>query len=266
MEVLKGPASAVYGSDAIGGVIQVFTRRSDGPLRADVGLAAGSQGTVKLEAAVRGGTKTFDHAASLSVERSSGFNATNEKSTFSYVPDRDGYRRANGSLRLGAEVSSGHRLSLVALKNRTDSQYDGSRSKPLVDDHAITNTTAARLAWDAQWSRDLRTELSLGEGRDAYETTPSVYQTETRIRSLALNGSYQLGAGISSTAWWSIVKTGWTTPACAAAPAAAALRPVWLWATSHAGHLRCKPSFMCVPMTTPSLVWPTPAPPQSAMQ
>lgn len=195
VEVLKGPASAVYGSDAIGGVIQVFTRRSDGPLMADLGLAAGTQGTVKLEAAVRGGNKTFDHAASVSVERSSGFNATNEKSQFSYVPDRDGYRRANGSLRLGAEVSSGHRLSLVALKNRTDSQYDGSRSKPLVDDHAITNTTAARLAWDAQWSRELRTELSLGEGRDAYETSPSVYQTETRIRSLALNGSYQLGGG-----------------------------------------------------------------------
>jgi vitamin B12 transporter len=193
VEVLKGPASAVYGSDAIGGVIQVFTRRSDGPLMADLGLAAGTQGTVKLEAAVRGGNKTFDHAASVSVERSSGFNATNEKSQFSYVPDSDGYRRANGSLRLGAEVSSGHRLSLVALKNRTDSQYDGSRSKPLVDDHAITNTTAARLAWDAQWSRELRTELSLGEGRDAYETRPSVYQTETRIRSLALNGSYQLG-------------------------------------------------------------------------
>lgn len=47
IEVLRGPAAAVYGSDAIGGVIQLFTRKGDGALTPSIGVGIGTYNTKK---------------------------------------------------------------------------------------------------------------------------------------------------------------------------------------------------------------------------
>ncbi|NCT82949.1 MAG: TonB-dependent receptor [Comamonadaceae bacterium] len=196
VEVLKGPASAIYGSDAVGGVVQIFTRKGGAKTGAELGLALGNLGTRKLDGAVYGSAGIFDYAVSAATDRSSGFNATVDyPGSFSYVPDRDGYRRHEGSVRLGAQLAEGHRAELVAMRSHVNGQYDASKSKPLVDDHTLQDTDAARLAWTAQWAPALLTQLSYGESRDRYETTPSPYLTITRIKNLALTGYYQLGQG-----------------------------------------------------------------------
>lgn len=195
VEVLKGPASAIYGSDAVGGVVQIFTRKGGSKTGVDLGVAAGNLGTRKADGAVYGSFGLFDYAVSAAVDRSDGFNATTPDSTFSYVPDRDGYRRREGSVRLGAQLAEGHRAELVAIRSHVNGQYDASRSKPLVDDHTLQDTDAARLAWTAQWAPALQTQLSYGESRDRYETTPSPYLTITRIKNVALTGYYQLAQG-----------------------------------------------------------------------
>lgn len=196
VEVLKGPASAIYGSDAVGGVVQIFTRKGGGKTGLDLGVAAGNLGTRKLDGAVYGSFGLFDYAVSAAVDRSDGFNATVDyPGSFSYVPDRDGYRRREGSLRLGAQIAEGHRAEIVALRSHVNAQYDASKSKPLVDDRTLQDTDAARLAWTAQWAPALQTQLSYGESRDRYETTPSPYLTITRIKNVALTGYYQLAKG-----------------------------------------------------------------------
>jgi vitamin B12 transporter len=196
VEVLRGPASAIYGSDAVGGVVQIFTRKGDKRLALELGAGAGSLGTRKLDAAIFGASGAIDFALSVATERSDGFNSTLDlPGSFSYVPDRDGWRGRNASLRLGLQASAEQRLELIALKSHLDGQYDASKSRPLADDHSIQDTEAARLSWSAQWSPALQTQLSVGESKEAYETRPSPYRTETRIRNLALNGSYALGQG-----------------------------------------------------------------------
>lgn len=196
VEVLKGPASAVYGSDAVGGVVQIFTRKGAGPLALELGAGAGSLGTRKLDASASGKQGAIDFALSLAAERSDGFNATLDvPGSYSYVPDRDGWRSHNMSLRLGSQLSAAHRVELLALSSHVDSQYDGSKFAPTADDHSLQDTRAARLAWSAQWLPALQTQLSAGQSSERYETTPSPYLTETRIRNLALNGAYQFGPG-----------------------------------------------------------------------
>ncbi|MDY0107493.1 MAG: TonB-dependent receptor plug domain-containing protein, partial [Giesbergeria sp.] len=54
IEVLRGPAAAVYGSDAIGGVVQLFTRKGEGPARPYAGVGLGTHGLRKVEAGVSG--------------------------------------------------------------------------------------------------------------------------------------------------------------------------------------------------------------------
>ena len=55
IEVLRGPQSALYGSDAIGGVINIISRRGEGPLQSSGGLEFGSDSLQKQVVAVRGG-------------------------------------------------------------------------------------------------------------------------------------------------------------------------------------------------------------------
>ena len=192
IEVLKGPASAIYGSDAIGGVVQIFTRKGGSRLSLDLGAAVGNLGTKKLDGGIFGSSGIFDYAVSAAAERSDGFNATLDlPGSFSYVPDRDGYRNHNASARFGAQLSREHRVDLIALQSHVDGQYDGSKSKPLIDDHSLQDTKAASLNWSAQWLPQLQTSATFGQSSERYETTPSPYLTETKLRNIGLNGSYE---------------------------------------------------------------------------
>ncbi|MGV2740267.1 TonB-dependent receptor, partial [Salmonella enterica] len=94
IEVLRGPAAAVYGSDAVGGVIQIFTRKGEGPAQPYVGIGAGSHGTYKAEAGVAGSAGeggVVDYALGLEREISDGFNA---RPVAGQNPDKDGLRRS----------------------------------------------------------------------------------------------------------------------------------------------------------------------------
>ena len=196
VEVLKGPASAIYGSDAVGGVVQIFTRKGGSKTSVDLGVAFGNLGTRKLDGGVFGSAGIFDYAVSLAGERSDGFNSTIDyPGSFSYVPDRDGWRKHQATARLGAQLAEGQRVEAIVIKSHVNAQYDASKSKPLVDDRSLQDTDAARLAWTAQWAPALQTQLSYGESRDRYETTPSPYLTITHVKNLALTGSYLLGQG-----------------------------------------------------------------------
>lgn len=66
IEVLRGPQSALYGSQAIGGVINIITAQGEGPMRGSASAQGGSFGTYALNTAVSGGAEGVSYAASLS--------------------------------------------------------------------------------------------------------------------------------------------------------------------------------------------------------
>ncbi|WIV97017.1 TonB-dependent receptor plug domain-containing protein [Kinneretia aquatilis] len=196
VEVLKGPASAIYGSDAVGGVVQIFTRKGGPRLQAELGAGLGNLGTRKLDAGLTGSSGLLDFALSAAAERSDGFNSTiDSPSSFSYIADRDGWKNHNLKGRIGLQLNAAHRLEALALSNHSDAQYDGSKSSPDNDDHSIQDTRVAQLSWSAQWLPALQTQLSLAQSTEKYETKPSVYLTETQLRNISLNGSYQIAKG-----------------------------------------------------------------------
>ncbi|MDH0863523.1 TonB-dependent receptor [Mitsuaria sp. GD03876] len=189
IEVLKGPASALYGSDAIGGVVQIFTRKGSGRTQLDLGVGGGNLGQAKADIGVSGSTAAFDYAASLAMDRGTGFNVYSRTDNKSFNPDRDGWRGYSGSLRLGGRVAEGQRLAFTGLKSRSNAGYDAGKN---ADDRTITDTLAARLSLDSTWSEALSTQLSAGQSEEDYETKPtSPYLTKTRIRSASLQGFYR---------------------------------------------------------------------------
>lgn len=191
IEVLKGPASALYGSDAIGGVVQIFTRKGQSRPQLELTAGYGSLGTSRLGASLSGKQDIFDYAVTVAGERSDGFNAKDNPKSYGYNPDRDGWNKYNASLRVGAQLSREQRIELMALKSYLNAQYDASAT---TDDHAIDDTRATRLAWQSLWTPDLQTTLSVSQGQAHYETKPSPYVTDTRVTSYALDGSYRIDA------------------------------------------------------------------------
>ena len=73
IEILRGPQSALYGSDAMGGVVNIVTRKGAKDPKVSVSVEGGSYGTLNTRAAVSGGTDTISYAFSLSGFRTDGF-------------------------------------------------------------------------------------------------------------------------------------------------------------------------------------------------
>jgi len=132
IEIVRGPRSSLYGSEAIGGVIQIFTRKGGGLLKPFFSLGGGSNNAYKASAGVAGGGKRGWFSLSASGNRTEGFNACNGKPSpagagcFTIEPDNDGYRNVSGSLRTGYRFDNGLEVDAHALHANGDNQFDGS--------------------------------------------------------------------------------------------------------------------------------------------
>ena len=193
IEVLRGPAAAVYGSDAVGGVVQLFTRRGRGAAQPSASLAVGRYGTRQAQAGVSGMTpEQLDYALSLAHGRSDGFNARNAPTA---NPDEDGWERSAAQARVGLQLDPRHHVDAGLLATRLRAQYDGSRTN---DDVARHTLTTGSLGWQGRWSDEASTQAQLGESRNTYETQPSFYRTETTLRNAVLQHEQRLGRQVVS--------------------------------------------------------------------
>ena len=189
IEIVRGPAAAVYGSDAMAGVIQIFTKRGDGAPRANVAVGVGNHGTRRIEAGISGQSGAVDYALGASRAISSGFNSRPDPA---YNPDKDGYRSTTANARIGLQVNDAHRLEAGFTHTRMDAQYDGFGTKGL-DEHGNNRLTTASLAWNAKWSEVYDTRLSLSRSTTKYETTPDPYRTKTQLSDVLLQNNLRLG-------------------------------------------------------------------------
>jgi len=194
IEVLRGPAAAIYGSDAVSGVVQIFTRQGEKGFFPSVRLGVSSYNTRELNASLRGGDGELDYALGFSKDSSDGFNAKPSGTN----PDRDGYRNQSFSGRFGWQVLPGQKLELTVLDNDQTAQYDASGSYPPVNDIAKHHLQTLGVNWSSRWSEAWNTRLGVTKGTDRYETAPSVYLTETQVSTYLLRNELRAGTGLLS--------------------------------------------------------------------
>jgi vitamin B12 transporter len=131
IEVRRGPASSLYGADAVGGVVQIFTRRGDGSPRIAAHAAVGGYSSQQGDLGISGAQGGFDYAVAGGRERSDGVSAIrpNDQNGY-YNPDSDGYGRNFGQLQLGYTPAPGHRIGVTLMETRLNAQYDSAEFNP----------------------------------------------------------------------------------------------------------------------------------------
>ena len=131
IEVVRGPYSSLYGSDAIGGVIQIFTRRPQGEATVNARLAVGSYDTRRASAGISGrgergwASLQLAHQRTDGIDACRGYGAPVFAGCFIDEPDRDGYRNNSVSLSGGYDFSESLRAELNALRADGFSEFDG---------------------------------------------------------------------------------------------------------------------------------------------
>jgi len=130
IEVVRGPASSLYGADAIGGVIQIFTRRNPGQFLPHFRIGGGSNGLREATGGFGGTGERGWFGTDIAYQHSDGINACRGSATLSagcYAdePDRDGYRNLSASLRGGYSLSDTLSIEGSALRADGENHYDG---------------------------------------------------------------------------------------------------------------------------------------------
>jgi len=138
IEVLPGPFSGLYGSDALGGVIQFFTHRwPDAP--AVTGAAGyGSYGTSNVYGGVSAGSQDTGFTVNAGYIQSNAFSATNPNVAFGqFNPDDDGYRNANVSGSVVHRFAPDQEIGVTAFYTQGNTHFDGGPTTDDVNNEAI---------------------------------------------------------------------------------------------------------------------------------
>ena len=182
VEVLRGSRSVIYGSDAIGGVIQVFTRRNaEQGLQPRLKLGFGSNQTWERSLGLSGGDEHTRFNLGASLDETAGINASH--ASFPSDGDHDAYRNQSISLNLSHSFSDELEAGFNLLDNRGKSEYDNSYGrydgatgqslgqKPYTD---YTVSSASGYV-DAKLNDSWQSRLELGhsENRDTKRDTLS---------------------------------------------------------------------------------------------
>lgn len=179
IEIVRGPRATLFGSDAIGGVIQVFTKQSDSP---HLRVTTGSFASNEIEAGVGFEAGSARFSVNASYRDSDGFSSQNING-FSYGPDKDGFEaRSVGVNGQGDAGSVSWRFSVMALENEVEFDEGVSDSDQLV----------ASLRFDAEardnWSYSVQAGFADDELNSdfifftsGFESTRSEFSWDNRL-------------------------------------------------------------------------------------
>lgn len=165
IEIVRGPRSSLYGSEAIGGVIQIFTRQGSEQNRVYAKAGVGRYQSQEFSAGVSGLREGTDYSISATSFKTEGFNARQPTPGPFGVnePDKDGYRNDSLALRLGHRFGSDTRIEGHLLRAQGNTKYDGLPFSPNQAD-IVQQTAGVNLS--SRVTSAWHTRLQFGDSRD----------------------------------------------------------------------------------------------------
>ncbi len=179
IEVVKGPMSSLYGTDAGGGVIQIFTRAKPVPyLFAAAGY--GNHNDMRASTGLSTADDKTTFSISMGARKVEAPSATNARAGFSYDPDRDPHENAFATLKASHRYWQGETLSLEAFGSRTRTSFDAGIPPAGVDDRNSQTIAGVRFTSSNSFTSWWASRLVAGFGVDklAFKGQfPAIFET-----------------------------------------------------------------------------------------
>ncbi len=201
IEIARGPFSSLYGSEALGGVIQIFTRRPEGAFSPHASAAIGSFGMRRGSAGIAGKHGNGWYSITAAHEETDGINACRGSGTlfagcFTDEPDDDGYRNDSVSVQGGYRFNDAWDAEARILRAEGSNEYDGGFSN---EADVVQQAAGARL----RYAPDKRIALTLDVARsvdesDDYKNGRFVSRFDTHRDLASLQADIGAGGGLYS--------------------------------------------------------------------
>lgn len=164
IEVVRGNVSSLYGSEAIGGVIQLFTKRGRGAPALNASAGLGSHGTKRLAAGFSGSADATSYSVNAGKVKTDGVSAVNTQIAPAANPDKDGYDNTTFNAQVKHAINADHQLSAALFSTRGDSQYDNAfnlattdsnNTKAALEKFSLTSDDQLNVLWHSKlnWAR-----------------------------------------------------------------------------------------------------------------
>ncbi|KPP96989.1 TonB-dependent receptor [Marinobacter sp. HL-58] len=199
VEIVRGPRSALYGADAVGGVIQAFTLD---PKRGNKGWVEAGTGNFNTQKTSAGASATSG-ATRFSL---SGLHKETDGTRIAEDGDDKGFRNTAGIGRIVHELPSGGEASAVMMQSEGNTEFDGGNTDFMIRTVGFNLDTPISDYWDSS------VQLSeAADEQDNFRTAgDSVFNTKTRtarwentftggVHELAVGGELQSDEVESST-------------------------------------------------------------------
>ena len=196
IEILRGPATSLYGQDAVGGVIQIFTKQGSGTPQFNAALGYGSYNTKTAEAGFLGSVENTNFALNVSSIATNGFSAL--KTTTSIDKDKDSYRNLAVSGLISHKIAEGHEMGIQLLNTVGHNNYDsGFNSFYNFDDmSALSYSLFSKNQLTSNWKSTLRIGEGIDDDKSQYDVGVSdISKYKTKQKQLSWQNDVELSVG-----------------------------------------------------------------------
>ena len=198
IEILRGPATSLYGQDAIGGVIQIFTKKGDATPSFYANAGYGTFNTKTANAGFSGKLNNTKLAINLGTQDTDGFSAL--KTNQNNIKDNDGYRNTSMNVSLSHELVAGHEVGFNFLNSDGTTHFDNRFNLTDFDSKAELNQQAASVFSKNKLTDAWLSTLKLGFSKDKLKSfdeisTPNFDRFDTKQNQLNWQNDFKLPFG-----------------------------------------------------------------------
>ncbi|HEY9050552.1 MAG TPA: TonB-dependent receptor [Gammaproteobacteria bacterium] len=162
IEIVRGPRSSLYGSEAIGGIVQIFTRQGSNTTRVNVNAGYGSYATSELAAGVNGPVGSGSYNLQTAFTETDGIDIHDNGH-----PDEDGYRNRSFTASFNHGIGTLGDIALRLSHTDADNEYDNSFDTTAINNsHTLQNTISGDFSFFI--GSKLDNLLRVSQQRDEY--------------------------------------------------------------------------------------------------